>query len=189
MHAPAIPPHRRRPFLAPIWLTALFFLLVALVVAWATFRSAAVTTVVIVSHAESARGSVADPPLLPEGEQRAERLANLLAGTGPSVAGRIGAIYVTADLRARATAAPTAARLHLTPIAVAERDVAEAAARVLREQRGHAALIVTPSGSIPGWVGTLSGVRLTAPADDDYGSIYVVSVSTLGGAALLELHY
>ena len=187
MHAPAIPSRRRRPFLAPIWLTALFFLLVALVVAWAAFRSAAVTTVVIVRHAESARGSIADPPLLPEGEQRAVRLASLFAG--PSVTGRIGAIYVTPDARSRATAAPLAARLALTPVTISESEIDETAEHVLREQRGHAALVITQSGSIPGWVEALSGVPLSPPASDDYGSIYVVSVSTLGGAALLELHY
>jgi phosphohistidine phosphatase SixA len=187
MHAPAIPPRRRRPFLAPIWLTGLFFLFVALVVAWAAFRSAAVTTVVIVRHAENARGSIADPPLLPEGEQRAERLASLFAG--PSAVGRIGAIYVVPEVRAQATAAPLAARLRLTPIAIAEGDIARAAARVLREQRGHAALVVTQAASIAEWVEVLAGVHLTPPAADDYGSIYVVSVSTLGGAAVLELHY
>jgi broad specificity phosphatase PhoE len=187
VHAPAIPPRRRRPFLAPIWLTGLFFLFLALVLAWAAFRSAAVTTVVIVRHAESARGSIADPPLLPEGEQRAERLASLFAA--PSAVGRIGAIYVVPEERARATAAPLAARLRITPIALTQGDVGEAAARVLRERRGQAALVVTQAASIAQWVEVLGGMHLPPPAENDYGSIYVVSVSTLGGAAVLELHY
>ena len=75
----------------------------------------------IVRHGESApmvegrpfplTGGHADPPLAPEGEEQAERIADRLVASGE----RIAAIYVTSLQRTHQTAAPTAERLGITP--------------------------------------------------------------------------
>ena len=83
-----------------------------------------------VRHAEKALGTIEDPPLSPEGEQRSERLAQMFGERDG--AGHLDAIYVTNTRRTQQTAAPLAARLHL----VADRTavaIASTAARVLTD--------------------------------------------------------
>ncbi|MBV8397987.1 MAG: histidine phosphatase family protein, partial [Acetobacteraceae bacterium] len=96
MQAPAVINRYRRPFLLPVWLSfaAAFGLFVAALVAFLIYRSATTTTVVVLArHVEKDVSSIQDPPLSPEGEQRAERLAQMF-GRGKGV-GRIDAIYVS----------------------------------------------------------------------------------------------
>src|SRR5476651_1595762 len=131
MEAPAIT-RRRRPFLAPIWLPALAAVIALALVALA-FRSVTTTTVVLVRHAEKALGTIEDPPLSPEGEQRSERLAQMFGDSAG--AGRLDAIYVTNTRRTQQTAAPLAARLHVVPVVLSGVDAVGTAARLLREHR------------------------------------------------------
>ncbi len=175
---------RRRPFLAPIWLTVLV-LVIAGVVAFEVYRADSTTTVVVVRPAESALGSIQDAPLLPEGEQRAERLAELFGGTGQP--GRIAAIYVAATRETQQTAAPLAARLGIQPIVVPAADVDGTVARALNDYRGETVMIV--SGAMDRFVDALSGVKSDASASNDYGNIYIVSVPMLGSAAVVQMHY
>src|SRR5262245_59921301 len=96
MEAPALLNRHRRPVLLPVWLSfaAVFGLFVAALIAFLVYRSANTTTVVVlVRHAEKDLSSIQDPPLSPEGVQRAERLAQMF-GRGKGV-GRIDAIYVS----------------------------------------------------------------------------------------------
>ena len=72
MEAPAVTRYRR-PFLAPVWLTMLAVVL-ALVVAFAVYRSASTTVVVLVRPVEKDAATIDDPPLSPDGDKRAERL-------------------------------------------------------------------------------------------------------------------
>lgn len=70
---------------------------------------AAAPDVYVMRHLNTPTGQ-ADPELLPEG-QRAAALLAAWFGASPPVA-----IYITDYRRTRATVAPLAARLHLTPI-------------------------------------------------------------------------
>lgn len=178
--------HRHRPFLAPIWLTAI---LIAVIVAAAVliYESAETTTIVIVRPGERSLGSIADPPLVIEGEQRAERLAHLFGETASP--GRITAIYVSAARRARQTAAPLAARLGLQPIVLEDDNPDAIAARALGEHRGETLMIVDNGSTVPELVEALSGLKPAPVSDTEYGSIYIVSVPILGSAGLLQLHY
>ena len=110
---------QHRPFLIPIWLTAIaaiasfavFIFAVVTVWAWFTANS---TTIVVIRHAEKDTANVADPALSPAGEARAALLARLFGNAqGP---GRLDAIYVSDTLRSRMTAAPLATRLGIVPI-------------------------------------------------------------------------
>jgi broad specificity phosphatase PhoE len=186
MQATALSSRRHRPFLAPIWLLAL---LIAVVIAAAVliYESAETTTVVIVRPGERPLGSIADPPLVIEGEQRAERLAHLFGATASP--GRITAIYVSAARRARQTAAPLAARLRLEPIVIEDDDPGAVAARALGEHRGETVMIVDSGSTVPELVEALSGLRPAPVSESEYGSIYIVSVPILGSAGVLQLHY
>jgi broad specificity phosphatase PhoE len=186
MEAPAIT-RRRRPFLAPIWLPALAAVLVV-VLAICAYRSVSTTTtVVVVRHAEKALGTIDDPPLSPEGEQRSERLA-LIFGERAG-AGHLDAIYVTDTRRTQQSAAPLAARLHLVPIVLRAADISAIAGRLLQEHRGGAVLFVGHGNTLPQLVRELSGKEIDPIPDEDYGEIYVLSVPRFGKASLVRLKY
>jgi len=185
MEAPAIT-HRRRPFLAPIWLPALLGV-IALALAALAYRSVTTTTVVLVRHAEKALSTIDDPPLAPEGEQRSERLAQMFGER--EGAGRLDAIYVSNTRRAQQTAAPLAARLHLPPVVLPGADVTGIAARLLSEHRGGTVLVIAHSNTLPQLVRELSGKEIQPIAENDYSDIYVLSVPRFGGASLLRIKY
>jgi phosphohistidine phosphatase SixA len=185
MEAPAIT-RRRRPFLAPIWLPALAGVLAVALGIYA-YRGVTTTTVIVVRHAEKALGTIDDPPLSPEGEQRSERLA-LIFGERMG-AGHLDAIYVANTRRTQQTAAPLAARLHLQPVVLAATDVSGAAAQMLKEHRGGTVLAVGDSNTLPQLVRELNGKLIEPIPDDDYGEIYVLSVPRLGGASLVRMKY
>jgi len=187
-----IPDHaslRRQPLFTPIWLAAAgafigFIILTCATWVWATADS---TTVVIVRHAEKELGGD-DPALNEVGEARAASLARLFGDS--TATDRIDAIYVSATRRSRMTAAPLAARLGLTPIVAPGDAPAELARRVLREHAGGRILIVGHSDTINEIVDALGG-KATLPliADQDYGTMYIVSVPRIGRVNVLRLTY
>jgi len=179
---------RRRPFLAPIWLLALGGLFL-LAMAFAYWNSATTTTIVLVRHAEKQVGAITDAPLSPEGEIRASRLTQLLGGSEEF--GRIGKIYVTDTRRTQQTAAGLAQRLGLTPQVIdAKTDSAELARRALRENRGHRALIVGHSNTVPEIVAALTrGDNVPPMGEGEFDTMYIVTVPTIGKASVLRLKY
>jgi broad specificity phosphatase PhoE len=180
---------QRKPFLIPIWLTVVGGLLAMSVLTcavwvWATADS---TTVIVVRHAEKVPDGSADPLLTPAGEARAESLARMFGDVPKEV--RMDAIYVTAALRSRLTAAPLAARLELVPV-VAAPDPRGLARRVLHDHAGGRVLIVGHSDTVPGIVKALSGVEDVPPmGDQEYDTLYLVSVPRIGRANLLRMRY
>jgi phosphohistidine phosphatase SixA len=179
---------RRRTFLAPIWLLALGGVLL-LAGAFAYWNSATTTTIVLVRHAEKQVGAITDAPLSPEGEIRASRLTQMLGGSEEF--GRIRKIYVTNTRRTQQTAAGLAQRLGLTPEVVdAKIDSADLAKRAVRENLGHRVLIVGHSNSVPELVAALARVHdVPAMGEDEYDTMYIVTVPTIGKASVLRLKY
>ena len=181
---------QRRPFLMPIWLGALAAAVVLSFASWLWGRADS-TTVILIRHAEQETGAgVAtpggDPPLSAAGQARAALLAHMFADPGP---GRINAIYVTAPLRNRMTAAPLAAALGITPAVVAG-DPRDLARSVLREHSGGRILIVGHADTMPQIVATLAGVAGVPPIGPlEYGTMYIVTVPRLGRANLLRVDY
>jgi broad specificity phosphatase PhoE len=188
MEAPGIT-RRRKPFLAPLWMSglAMALVLVAFVAAGIAWRSATMTTVVVVRHAEKQLGTIEDPPLAPAGEERARRLAQLLGARSNDA--RLTAIYVSDTRRAQQTAAPLAAALALAPIVRPANDIEGLVEEVLREHRGKQVLIVGHSNTVPAIVGRLAGRDVPPMPDDQYDALYVVSVPSFGPPGLLRLSY
>jgi 2,3-bisphosphoglycerate-dependent phosphoglycerate mutase len=179
---------RRRTFLAPLWLLALAGVVV-LGIAFAYWRSTTTTTLVLIRHAEKQVAAIADAPLTPQGEVRAARLAQMFGDALPF--GRIQRIYVTDTRRTQQTAAALAQRLELEPEVVeASTDAAELAARVLRENRGGRALIIGHSNTVPRMLRELADLpEVPLMADDEFDTLYVVTVPTIGRASVLRLKY
>jgi broad specificity phosphatase PhoE len=185
---------QRQPFLAPIWLTAIAALGAAVVLglsaftvwAWATAGS---TTVVVIRHAEKEVSTgESNPPLSEAGKARAALLARMFGdGKAP---GHLDTIYVSTALRTQLTAAPLAASLGIRPILVAPDDPRGLARRVLRENGGGRVLIVGHSDTVPAIVSVLSGgINVPDMADDEYGTLYVVTVPRIGHANILRLTF
>ena len=182
---------QRRPFLAPIWLTAIAALLAfsfAVFAAW-LWGTAGSTTVIVIRHAEKDTSvSVTDPRLSPAGEARAALLAQMF-GDG-KVPGHLDAIYVSPALRNRLTAAPLAARLGISETVVPADNPRGLARRALREHSGGRVLIVGHIDTVPAMVAELSGDRkIPAIGDQEYGTMYIVTVPRIGHANLLRLSY
>jgi broad specificity phosphatase PhoE len=176
----------RRPFLAPVWVS----LLVALVIAglaWAFYRSGTTTVVFLVHAAEKVPGTIDDPPLAPEGEERAQRLAHMFGdSTG---AGTIDAIYESAERRAQQTAAPLIERLHRTPVVFQAADARITAGRAVHEHRGGTVLVIAGGSALSEMIRELTGADLGPAAPDDPDLIYVVSVPSFGRAHLVRFRY
>jgi broad specificity phosphatase PhoE len=182
---------QRRPFLWPIWLTAIAWVVAlsfAVLAAW-VWGTAGSTTVIVVRHAEKDLSvSVTDPPLSPAGEARAALLARMFGDA--KVLGHVGAIYVSPALRNRLTAAPLAARLGISETVAPADDPRGLARRALHEHAGGRVLIVGHSDTVPQIVGALSGnPNIPEIGDQEYGTMYIVTVPRIGHANLLRLNY
>ena len=178
---------RRKPFLTPIWLAALAALVVVSFTVW-LWGTATSTTVVIVRHAEKQLTAGEDPSLTAAGEARAAMLARMFGDRGGL--GRLDAIYVSPTKRSNETAAPLAARLKIEVTVGPEDDPKALARRVLREHQGGHVLIVAHSNTIPAIVEALSGSGPVALIDDEeYGTIYIVTVPRIGHSSVLRLNY
>jgi broad specificity phosphatase PhoE len=181
---------QRRPFLAPIGLAALTWVvgvLVLITAAWllVTARS---TTVVVVRHAEKVMDSNPDPALSDQGQARAVLLARMFGDL--RLKDHIDAIYVSPALRSRLTAAPLAARLGVAPEVVSQDDPRSLARRVLHEHRGGRILIVGHTDTMPALVEALSGIKDIPPIGTlEYSTMYIVSVPRIGRASVLSITY
>jgi Histidine phosphatase superfamily (branch 1) len=171
---------QRRPFLTPIWLSVIGAVLAVGLLGfsawvWATAPS---TTVVVIQ----------DPKLDPAGEARAELLARMF-GDSHSI-GCVSAIYVSPTQRNRLTAAPLATRLGLTPVVLDGVDSKGLVRRILHEHVGGRILVVGLRDTVPDIVAALSGIKQVPPiGEDEYGTMYIVSVPRIGRANVLRVSY
>jgi len=184
---------QHRPFLIPLWLTAIAALAAAVVFGLALFTAwiwftANSTTVIVIRHAEKETLGAADPALSAAGEARAALLARMFGE--PKGVGRLDAIYVSATLRSRSTATPLAGRLGIVPIVAGADDPQGLARRVLRENGGKRVMVIGHIDTVPEIVAALSG-RSDIPgiAEQDFATMYVVTVPRIGRANLVRLSY
>lgn len=176
---------RRRPLLTPLWLSACIGIALIAAAIWFVAHMTT-TTVVVVRHAEKELGTIEDPPLSTVGEQRAQVLARLFGErAGP---GRIVEVYSTNTRRTLSTAAPLAARLGLTVTVV--KDTGQLPERIRHDHRGENVLVVAHSNTLPEIVRRLSGLESIPPmSEDDYSTLYVVTVPSFGRASVLRMSY
>jgi broad specificity phosphatase PhoE len=184
MEPPGITRHRR-PFLAPLWV-GLAVALVAAGIGWAFYRAGTTTVVFLVRPLEKDPGTIDDPPVSPEGEERAQRLAHMFGASG---AGAIDAIYESDDRRAEQTAAPLLERLHRAPVIFSAGDARATAARALREHNGGTVLMIASGAALPQMIGELAGSDAAQPVPDDPDLMYVISIPTFGRAHLVRLRF
>jgi broad specificity phosphatase PhoE len=185
MEPPGITRHRR-PFLAPVWVVLLAAAAVACV-GYAFHRSATTTLVILAMSAEKQPGTIDDPPISEEGEQRAQRLAQMFGAAG--VPGRLDAVYVSNERRAQETVAPLVERLHAAPVHYDSRDAQAAASGLLHLHAGQNVLVVGSAADVRVFLRELAGVTAPPATEDEPDLLYIVSVPSFGRARLLRIRY
>ena len=162
---------RRRPFLTPVWLTAMGALVAFALLSWGVL-SASTTTIFVLRHAEASAEAGNDPPLSLAGELRAERLLEAFGATGDL---GLDGILVSETRRSQETARPLATALGVPVIVVPAADPATVASRALAEFRGGRVMIIGHSNTVPAVVGALSGRKVPAMGETDFATVYVVT--------------
>jgi len=183
MEPPGITRHRR-PFLAPLWVTAVVAA-VFVSIGWGIYRSATITVVFLVQAAEQAGGSIADPPLSSEGEQRAQRLAYMFADQGGRTS--VDALYESNQRSAQQTGAALAERMQRVPVIFATSDLRATLGRAVREHAGGTILVIVGAAILPQ---TLQAVAETGPAVASApDTCYVITIPTIGRPRLVKFRY
>jgi 2,3-bisphosphoglycerate-dependent phosphoglycerate mutase len=136
----------------------------------AAAQQEAVTTFILVRHAEKASDGSKDPPLTATGEQRAKALAKLLSGTP------IDAVFSSNYKRTRETARPLA-NMNKQEIQLYEPHQEKPLLEDLKKKyAGKTILMVGHSNTIPGVVNMLIGEeKLQELQDSEYDKVFVVS--------------
>jgi broad specificity phosphatase PhoE len=176
---------RRRPFLTPVWLTALGGLLALVLLGWAVL-SASTTTVYVLRHAEQVSDGSRDPPLSAAGQARAERLREVFSGSGTGLG--IDGIIVTELRRTQDTAKPLADAGRIPVVVVDAGSPREAARRALHDFHGGRVLVIGHSNTVPAIVEALSGQSVPPMGEGDFSTVYVVARPRYSPASVSVLH-
>lgn len=140
-------------------------------------------TYIVLRHAEKAIDDPRDPSLTAEGEQRAQQIADALAGR------ELVAVYSSDYRRTRETAAASARRADLTTTLYDARQPAAAFAQQLEDEHSDGVvLIVGHSNTVPAIVAALCDCAIDEIDESDYGNWFEVRIE--GDArALLKRRY
>ena len=160
---------------------------VCAVMLWGVACAPAVTTIIVVRHAE--KGAGANPPLTPDGLLRAKALSEVVDTTD------LTAIYVTQYLRTQQTAAPTATASGVEPTQIdvtgtAEAHGREVATHILRHCQGGRVLVVGHSNTVPWIIHSLGETPTPELGSKEFDRIFVVLKEVgVADARLIETRY
>ena len=144
----------------------------------------------LVRHAERApvpanqpsRGMMGDdPPLSAAGQERARRLASMLASAG------IKHIFTTEYQRTRQTAAPLAERANVKPVMGAAKDPKAFIEQI--QKASGSVLVVGHSNTIPDLLKGLGVKQAITIPESEYDNLFVVVRHGPGEPTLIRLRY
>ncbi len=148
-----------------------FLLFILLAIGFNAQSQSAITTYILLRHAEKVDDGTKDPELTDVGKQRAEMLAKMLAKES------ISAVFSTPLKRTRNTVAPLAAAKGLE---IQNYDAAHLADFITANQKykGGTLVICGHSNTTPALLNLLTGRKdeFKTFDDTDYGNLIVVSV-------------
>jgi broad specificity phosphatase PhoE len=144
------------------------FLISFVVVLASSLPVSAQVTVILSRHAEKVAMPPKDPPLSTSGEERANLLASTLADAG------VGAIFVTELQRTQQTAAPLAARVHVTPTVIPAADT-NALVKAIRERQNGVVVVIGHSNTLPAIITALGGPAVKID-DNEYDNLFVLTL-------------
>ena len=143
---------------------------------------AAPALIIVVRHAEKAAAPAADPPLTPQGRQRADEFARLVQ-TWASPANPVRAIFASEVLRTQQTVAPLGAIAHV-PVTISPAKEIEALVKKIRAIEGGIVVVAGHSNTVPAIVEALGGEVGLQIADAEYDRVFIVTP-----AGVLDLRY
>ncbi len=143
--------------------------------------------VIIVRHAEKSLAIEGDAaPLLPEGFERAKKLALMLVDAG------IEEMLTTDALRSRQTGAPFAERMKLTPQVMTRDEQVAFAGRLRQKPDDKDRLIVAHTRNIPrilDALGVPGGGQVKINDQTDYDNMFVVQMYPNRAPTMVRLHF
>lgn len=141
------------------------------------------TVIVLVRHAEKASEPRTDPPLTRAGQERAEDLARAVSNLG------VEHILHSEYERTRATVAPAAEALGITPRVVKAGDYDEVVRSVKNEYKGSVILLAGHSNTVPEIIERLGVPDPPVLSEQDYDDLFLVRCYPFGRTAFMHLHY
>ena len=139
---------------------------------------------VVVRHTEKASDTERDPDLSAAGRERAQRLAERLAGDG------IVAAYTTDYRRTRQTVVPAAGARRVEPVVYDAQQPAEAfAARLKAAHPRGTVLVAGHSNTVPGIVAALCGCSVEPMPETEYDRLSTIRIAPDGSARLEVTRY
>jgi broad specificity phosphatase PhoE len=133
-----------------------------------------ITTFILVRHAEKVNDGSPDPELLPEGEARSRRLAEMLKQTS------VNAIYSTKFNRTRKTVTPLAEAKGISIQVYESLKMADLEAIAVK-YKGGTVVIAGHSNTTPAFANLLTGKDEFKPfTDEAYDNVIIVSVIAVG---------
>jgi len=169
--------------------TAFYCLLCGLLLGLATLSPAAArpprTIIYLVRHAEKdLMPGLADPPLTPVGEVRAQLLAKQLAKRRPA------ALFTTDTRRTRATLAPLAQATGLVPEAYRAQEPAALASHLSHDYAGKTVVVVGHSNTLLPLLAALGVAPLPGEIrDEEYNFLFKVTLRQGQPARLIMSRY
>ena len=143
------------------------------------------TVFLCVRHAEKVKNAGDNPPLLPEGEARAERLGNLLKGIGID---RVSTTNYKRTIQTGEIVRRVAGSMPAETYPPANQDMW--LEQTLAGSAGQHILVVGHQNTIPRLLNRLKGDSLYANIpDDDHGRLYIAVTRGIGQTEVVELHY
>lgn len=140
-------------------------------------------TIIIVRHAERSTVMSTDAPLSAAGMARAKVLAHMLKDA------KISRIFTTEVLRARQTAEPLAAQLHLTPVVIPQSDTDALLSQLRQLGENDTVLVVGGTSSVPLIVERLGAGPAAPMPDSEYDRMTVLVTEANGKAHAVILRY
>lgn len=155
--------------LFPRWFLISGLTLVLVQVSALAVETPALTTVVLVRHAEKVDSSD-DPDLSQAGRGRAERLAQILKKQ------ELGALFVTEFKRTQQTLRPLseASKVELTRIAASR--TRELVQRILQNHQGQVVVVAGHSNTVPEIIEALGGATVEPISESEYDNLFIVTV-------------
>jgi broad specificity phosphatase PhoE len=143
------------------------------------------TTVILVRHAEKAAAPATDPPLTADGEARARALSETLRDA------HVDAIITTNLTRTRATAAPTAKALGITPEVVQAGSATHVqnVVSAIKRHTGRTVLVVGHANTVPEIIAALGGPKLADICDATYDELFVLTPREGAKPSLVQARY
>ncbi|MFC2096799.1 phosphoglycerate mutase family protein [Bacteroidota bacterium] len=139
-----------------------------------------ITTIFLVRHAEKENDGSRDPELNKKGEERADKLCEML------IKSEITAIYSTNYKRTKNTAAPLAKKTDIE-IQIYKPNDKSVIKDIIDKNKGSNILIVGHSNTIPKLVNQLiNKEKYVDLTDDEYNKLFVVSLTENGSKCFVQ---